>query len=105
MARRQKYKFVKKEHAENGKVSIGIAVGAISMFVAAALISLVFRGAAGVYVGGLGLMTILLSFLGCFAGMRGLAEKKCSHVFCWIGIAANGLMAAVLLLLLSLGAV
>lgn len=105
MARRQKYKFAKKEYAQKGKISVYIAIVAAVLFVAAVLVSFYFRGQAGTYIGGLGMMALFLSVFGFFLGVRGFSEKKCSHVLCTVGLAGNGLIMIVFLFLISLGAV
>lgn len=104
MARRQKYKFAKKEYARQGKISTGIAAVSLFLFFVAVLVSFSFGGQAGMYVGGLGLMIMLLSIFGLIVGIRGFSEKKCSHTFCTIGTVANGLIAVVFVILISLGA-
>lgn len=104
MARRQKYKFAKKEYAKKGKISACIAIASAVLFVLAVLISFGFRGQAGMYIGGLGMMAMLLSIFGFFLGLKGFSEKRCSHVLCTVGMAGNGLIMVVFLLLISLGA-
>ena len=103
MARRQKYKFAKKEYAKKGRISTWIAAASAIIFLIAVIVSYAFQGQAGVYVGGLGLMAMLLSVFGFGGGVRGFSEKKCSHIFCTVGTIANGLMTIIFLALISLG--
>ena len=103
MARRPKYKFAKKEYAKKGRLSTWIAIASASLFVIAVLISFAFGGAAGVYLGGLGLMSMLLSLFGFFLGVQGYSEKRCSHIFCTIGTIANGMICILYLALFAVG--
>ncbi len=103
MAKRQKYKFAKKEYAKNGKISTGLAVAAVVLFVFSVILSFAFRGAAGVYVGGIGLLSTLLAVLGFILGVKGYSEKNCSHLFCTIGTIANGLICIFYLAIFSVG--
>lgn len=104
MARRQKYKFAKKEYAKNGRVSTWIAVVSAILFVVSVILSFAFRGQAGVYVGGIGLMSMLLALFGFFVGIKGYSEKGCSNIFCTVGAIANGLICIIYLALFSVGA-
>lgn len=103
MARRQKYKFAKTEYAKNGKVSTGLAVASVVLFVVSVILSFALRGEAGVYVGGIGLLSALLAILGFVLGVKGYSEKNCSHLFCTIGTIANGLICIFFLALFSVG--
>jgi len=104
MARRQKYKFAKKQYAKNGKYSTMIAGASVLILVISVLLSFLFRGQAGVVVGGLGLMSMLLSIYGFVLGVRGYSEKKCSYRYCTVGTIANGLICILYLAMVSVGA-
>ena len=104
MARRQKYKFAKKEYAKNGLYSAMIAAGSLVLLLLSVLLSLGFRGQGGVFIGGLGLMSMLLSIYGLILGVKGYSEKKCSHMYCAIGTFANGFICILYLIMVSLGA-
>ena len=103
MAKRQKYKFAKKEYAQKGILSTILAGVTLVLFVIAAFLSFCFRGAAGVFVGGIALMAMLLSVYGFYMGMSGFSEKKCSHVFCISGAIANGVLMVIWLALFLIG--
>lgn len=103
MARRQKYKFAKKEYAKKGKLSAGIALASLLLFLASVIISFAFHGMAGVLVGGMILLAMLLSVFGFFLGVRGYSEKGCYHTFCTVGSISNGLLCFLYLALFSIG--
>lgn len=103
MAKRQKYKFAKKEYAKKGVFSSGLAAVSLLLFVASCVLSLGFRGAAGVYVGGIALMAMLFSVYGFYTGLAGFSEKNCSHAFCIVGAIANGILMVIWLALFLVG--
>jgi len=103
MARRPKYKFAKKEYARNGKISAWISLTSAVLFLVSVMISFAFGGVAGVYVGGIGLASMLLSLFGFFQGIKGYSEKDCSHLFCMVGMIANGMICILYLALYAAG--
>lgn len=103
MAKRQKYKFTKKEYAKKGIFSSVLAAVSLFLFLTACVLSFGFRGAAGVYVGGIALMAMLFSVYGFYTGLSGFSEKNCSHVFCIAGAIANGILMVIWLALFLIG--
>lgn len=103
MAKKTRYKFAKKEYAQNGCISAWIAVvSAVSFFISVGL-SVGFSGNAGSWIGGFGLLSILLSMFGFLLGAKGYSEKDCSHIFCTVGTIANGMICILYLALYTLG--
>lgn len=98
-----RYKFAKKEYAKKGIVSSILAGVTVIMFLISCFLSFCFRGAAGVFVGGIALMAMLLSVYGFCLGLSGFSEKSCSHVFCVSGAIANGVMMVIWLALFLVG--
>ena len=98
-----RYKFAKKEYAQKGILSSILAGVTLGLFIISCFLSFCFRGAAGVYVGGLALTAILLSVYGFYIGMSGFSEKGCSHAFCISGAIANGVMMVIWLALFLIG--
>ena len=92
MAKVKRYRFAKKVYAKRGKISTALAVVCLGLLLAASIISFAMRGNAGVFVGGIAFMAMLLSIYGFYLGMRGFSEKDCSNLFCIIGAIANGLL-------------
>ncbi len=92
MARVKRYKFAKKTYAKNGKISAVLAVVCLALLLLASIVSFALRGNAGVFVGGIALMAMLLSVYGFYLGLKGFSEKNCSNLFCIIGAIANGLI-------------
>ena len=104
MARRQKYKFAKKQYAKNGEYSAMIAAVSVFLLIFSVLLSFALGGQAGVFVGGLGLMSMLFAIYGLVLGVRGYSEKKCSHKYCAIGTIANGVICILYLVMVMAGA-
>lgn len=92
MARVKRYKFAKKKYAKNGMISTVLAAVCLFLLLLASVVSFSLRGNAGVIVGGIALMAMLLSIYGFYLGLKGFSEKDCSSLFCIIGAIANGLI-------------
>lgn len=92
MARVKRYKFAKKKYAKNGQISTILAAVCLALLLLASIVSFALRGNAGVFVGGIALMAMLLSIYGFYLGLKGFSEKDCSSLFCIIGAIANGLI-------------
>lgn len=92
MTRVKRYKFAKKRYAKNGQVSTILAAACLALLLLASVVSFALRGNAGVFVGGIALMAMLLSIYGFYLGLKGFSEKDCSNVFCIVGAIANGLI-------------
>lgn len=103
MAKRQKYKFAKKEYTRDGISSAIFAGITVFLFLADCMISLVLRGSAGIIAGGIALMAMLFSVYGFYIGLSGFSEKGTSHVFCILGSIVNGIMMVVWLALFLIG--
>lgn len=91
MARVKRYKFAKKKYAKNGQISTILAGVCLALLLLASLVSFSLRGNAGVFVGGIAFMAMLLSVYGFYLGLKGFSEKGCSTLFCIVGAIANGL--------------
>lgn len=82
----------KKPHAKMGKVSCVLACTSLGFLGAAVLISFFEYKEAEVLIGGLGASSIVLSFMGIKASVRGRKEKDKRHLTCNIGGISNILL-------------
>lgn len=98
-----RYKFAKKEYAQKGILSSILAGATMALFIISCFLSFCFRGAAGVFLGGIALTAMLLSVYGFYMGLSGFSEKDCSHAFCISGAIANGVMMVIWLALFLIG--
>ena len=92
MARVKRYKFAKKRYAKNGQISTILAVVCLALLLLASVVSFLLRGNAGVFVGGIALMAMLLSIYGFYLGLKGFSERDCVNTFCIVGAIANGVI-------------
>lgn len=103
MARVKRYKFVKERYSKDGQISTLLAIVCIALLLCSSLVSFAMRGGAGVLVGGIALMTMLLSVYGFYLGLKGFSEKNCSNVVCIIGAISNGLIIVAFLAIYLIG--
>ncbi len=103
MKKRYKYRLPMSEDAQGGMGAVVMAAFSGFFLLAAAVISFVFAGKAGMYVGILGLMGILLAAAGFITGLVSFSEKKKNHRFSTAGSLANGLLTVFWLALFLIG--
>lgn len=92
MAKRYRYSFTKKKEAGKGKLSVGLAVGSLSLFTAAVTLSLILEGSFGFLIGSMSLFAALLSVYGFIMGLKSFSEEGKSHRTSMIGSIANGII-------------
>ena len=91
MARRYRYAIIKKKEAAKGKLSVGLAIASLLLFVAAVAVAYIAQGKFGFIVGGLCLFAVLLSAYGFVMGLMSFSEEKCTHRTSIIGSILNGI--------------
>lgn len=91
MARRYRYAIIKKKEAAKGKLSVGLAIASLLLFVAAICTAYTLEGRYGFIVGGICLFAALLSVYGFLMGITGFSEEKCTHRTCIVGSILNGI--------------
>lgn len=88
----QKIGRVKKKHSKMGMVSCVLAGAAFLFLVAAILINIFELSQVKTLVGGFGICSIILAFMGIKASMSGRKEKDRKYLTCNIGIILNILL-------------
>lgn len=88
----QKIGRVKKKHSKMGMVSCVLAGTAFLFLVAAVLITFFELSQVKTLVGGFGICSIILAFMGIKASMSGRKEKDRRYFTCNIGIILNILL-------------
>lgn len=88
----QKIGRVKKKHSKKGMVSCVLAGAAFLFLVAAILINIFELSQVKILVGGFGICSIILAFMGIKASMSGRKEKDRKYLTCNIGIILNILL-------------
>lgn len=92
MAKRYRYSFAKTKEAKKGKLSVGLAVSSVLLFVGAVLTAYGLDGSYGFVVGGICLFATLLSVYGFIMGLSSFSEEKRMHRTSMVGSILNGIL-------------
>lgn len=92
MAKRYRYAIIKKKEASKGKLSVGLAIASLLLFVAAVLTAFALEGSYGFIVGGICLFAALLSGYGFFMGLSSFSEENRLHHTSVVGSILNGII-------------
>ena len=103
MATKRRYTFSEKRVSKGGRTAFHLAVISLICFLAVILISLIFKGNAGPFVGAISLSAAMLSVYGFYTGMKSFAETDVSPAFSIIGSISSGVVMVAWLTLLLLG--
>lgn len=90
MKRRFKYAFTRKKETDGGFSSMIFAGISLCLFLLSAVLSFIWQGNAGTWVGVLGLMAALFAAVGFWIGIRSFKERDRNYRFSALGSMANG---------------
>ena len=90
----RKYGQAKLKHAKRGILSAGIAALVGCLLTIMVVIAYKSGGTAGSYIGGIGLVSVVLAGLGVYIGFRGFREREKNYLTNKIGIGCNILFLA-----------
>lgn len=90
--RRKKLKQAQLKPAKRGIISCVCAGISFALIALLLLVAYRQRGTAATYIGGLGLVALVLAGTGFYMGHRGLKERNKSYLTCKIGMAACGIL-------------
>lgn len=90
MARRYRYAIIRKKEAKKGRLSVGLAIASLILFVGAIGTAYALEGKYGFIVGGICLFAALLSVYGFLMGILSFSEEKCLHRSSMVGSILNG---------------
>ena len=79
----------KLKHSKKGIQSCVIAGIVLVALAAMIVIAYISAGTAAPYIGGLALVTLILTVTGCVLAVRGLKEREKNYLTCKIGIGCN----------------
>lgn len=85
----RKYGQARLKHSRMGKYSCYLALSSFLVLTVSVLTAFFMRGKTVGFLGGLGILAVVLAGLGIRAGVKGRREREKSYVTCWIGIAGN----------------
>ena len=90
--KRRKYGQVQLKHSKRGIISCILA--GLSIMINIILVSLAYNsgGKAAAYIGGLGVVTVVISSVGLYMAVRGLKERNRQKVTCKVGATINGVL-------------
>lgn len=86
---RRKYGQAKLKHAKKGIISCGIAALTLFSIVSSLIVVYVSGGSAGILIGIVGILTMILSGAGIFYAYRGFGEREKDYLTCKLGIGFN----------------
>lgn len=92
MARRYRYAIIKKKEPGKGKLSVGLAIASLLLFVAAVAVAYIAQEKFGFIVGGLCLFAVLLSAYGFVMGLMSFSDEECMHRTSVVGSILNGVI-------------
>ncbi|MBQ0059882.1 MAG: hypothetical protein KBS83_08060 [Lachnospiraceae bacterium] len=102
MAKKEVYRFTKKEQSKGGKEALILAAVSAGLLLIAVLVSIVFGGQAGVYVGGLAFIGFMLTIYGLVTGIRSVQEDNSAKLPV-AGTLACGVILAIFLVMFFAG--
>ncbi|MBP3543163.1 MAG: hypothetical protein J6J86_02940 [Lachnospiraceae bacterium] len=89
---RRKYKFTDKSQSIGGIFSTVLAVAAILLFVVAVWMSYRKKGNAGIEIGLMGVLSLFLSGIGLWVGVKSFQEEEIFFLFSWVGTILSAIM-------------
>ncbi|MEF9941772.1 MAG: DUF6142 family protein [Lachnospiraceae bacterium] len=99
----RKYGQAQQKHAKRGVISCvisGIITCLLGILFAVVYID---KGHASIYIGAIGLIYLILSWVGCVFAFRGFRERDKNYSTCKIGIVCNGFIFVFLILVFLRG--
>lgn len=98
-----KYKFSNKSQTVGGVISTLIDLGAAASIAGAVYRSFKKSGEAGMEVGALGLLAIMLSIIGTIIGLISFKEDDKFYTMSWIGSLMGGILTVFMLAVILMG--
>ena len=98
-----KYKFSNKSQSLGGVLSTLTGLGSLACFSAGVYISFKKSGYAGLEVGALGLLTLMLSVIGTIIGLLSFMEDDKFYTLSWVGSLLGGIMTVLMLAVIFMG--
>lgn len=95
----RKYGQAKYKHSHMGIVSCSCAGAALALLAGCILYAYLARGAAAGIVGGIAIVSLILSILGIRAAAKGFRERERNYLTCKIGLPGSALVLLLLLVI------
>lgn len=94
--------YARRRHSQYGIYSCAFAGLAFLSFLVGVIVSFLMRGNGFALVGGLGLIAVVLTFVGIKAAFEGLRERDTNHITCKTGLGIN-LVFLIFLIIIFIG--
>ena len=88
----RKYGQAKYKHSRMGAVSCGCAAAALLLLAGCILYAYIARGAAAGIVGGIAVVSLVLSVMGIRAAVKGFRERERNYLTCKIGLPVSSVV-------------
>lgn len=85
----RKYGQAQLKHAKKGVISCVIAASVLIVLVLMLIKVYTSRGTATAFIGGLGLVSLIVSLVGCIFGYKGFREREKNYLTCKMGMGCN----------------
>lgn len=85
----RKYGQTRLKHSTMGKNSCWLAIAALCLLIVSIMIAFLMRGKTLGFVGGMGMLSMVLAGLGIRAALKGFRERERNYITCRIGMVAN----------------
>ena len=99
----RKYGQTVLKHSHMGIWSCWSAAGAFLLLVAAILAAFILRGQTVGFVGGMGVLAVILAGMGIRASVKGRREREKNYLTCKVGVVLNILILICLLMIFVMG--
>ena len=99
----RKYGQAVLKHSHMGIRSCWYAAGAFLLLAAAILTAFILRGQNVGFVGGMGVLSVVLAGLGIQASVKGRREREKNYLTCKVGVVLNVLILICLLMIFVMG--
>lgn len=103
--KRKKIQFTDRSHPPMGIISVILGVLALAALVALCFFSGSEGGKAGIFVGAVGMLSMIMSIIGFVMAIKCFRKEEIYMVSPTIGSVTNGILVIVYLLLLFIGAI
>lgn len=98
-----RYKFSNKSQTLGGVISTLVGLGSVACVAGAVYISFKKSGQAGVEVGSLGLLALMLAIIGTVIGLLSFKEDDKFYTLSWAGSLMGGIITVFMLAVIMMG--
>ena len=85
----RKYGQAKMKHSRMGIYSCVYAGASFALILSCILVAFIMRGKTWAFLGGFGLLSVVLAVLGIRASIKGMREREKNYITCKAGLAGN----------------